>query len=159
MKLVEFVFENDIEHQRELERTGFWGKRGAGCLFQAIDTGRICIAHRSNYVEQPNTWGTWGGAIDDSESPELAAKREAVEESGYVGKMKLIPLYVFKHSSGFVYHNFLALVESEFKPTLDWETQGYKWVQYGNWPSPLHNGLKLLLNDQTSLSILQKYSK
>ena len=159
MKISEFIVENDAEHRKNLERTGFWGKRGAGCLFQAVDTGRICIAHRSNYVEEPNTWGTWGGAIDGTETPKQAVKREAREESGYTGKMKLIPMYVFKHSSGFVYYNFLALVETEFKPKLDWETQGYKWVQYGQWPKPPHKGLVLLLNDRNSVEIMQRYSK
>ena len=73
--------------------------------------------------------------------------------------MKLLPMYVFKHSSGFVYHNFLALVDSEFTPKLDWESQGYAWVEYGDWPTPLHPGLKLLLADTASINLLQKYSK
>lgn len=159
MRYIELLKENDVEHQKELERTGFWGKRGAGCLFQAIDTGRICIAHRSMQVEQPGTWGTWGGAIDNNETPENAAKREVREESGYNGKMKLIPLYVFKHPSGFIYYNFLALVEKEFTPIMDWETQGFKWVTFGKWPKPLHPGLKLLLSDPKSVEILKKYAK
>jgi len=49
------IKENDYEHQQELEKTGFWGKRAAGCLFYAKDTGRYLIAHRSNYVLEPNT--------------------------------------------------------------------------------------------------------
>lgn len=155
----EIIIENDIEHGRELRKTGFWGKRGAGCLFLAMDTGHICIAHRSGDVEQPNTWGTWGGAIDSGESPEVAVQREAREEAGYNGKMKLIPLYVFKHSSGFTYYNYLALVEKEFKPTLDWETQGFRWVKYGQWPKPLHQGLTLLLNDPESIKTIQKFAK
>lgn len=150
---------NDREHQAQLQKTGFWGRRGAGCLFQALDTGRICIAHRSAYVEQPGTWGTWGGAIDSGESPESAARREVSEEAGYTGKMKLLPMYVFKHPSGFIYYNFLALVATEFKPKLDWETQDYVWTKFGDWPSPLHPGLKLLLSDAASVKLLQKYSR
>ena len=64
MKSYEFIIENDSEHRAELNRTGFWGKQGAGCIILAKDTGRICLPHRSQYVEQPGTWGTWGGAID-----------------------------------------------------------------------------------------------
>ena len=158
MKIRE-IYENDSEHRAALQKTGFWGKRGAGCLFQAIDTGRICIAHRSQYVEESGTWGTWGGAIDGSETPENAAKREVREEAGYSGKMKLLPMYIFKHPSGFTYYNFLALVETEFKPVLDWETQGYAWVEYGQWPNPMHPGLKLLLADGASSELMKKYSK
>lgn len=157
MRAVEFLKENDAEHRRELERTGFWGKQGAGCIILAKDTKRICLPHRSSYVEQPDTWGTWGGAIDSGEDPKVSAIRELREEAGYNGKLELIPLYVFKHPSGFTYYNFLALVEEEFAPKLDWETQGYRWVKYGDWPHPLHNGLKLLLGDPESRKTISKY--
>lgn len=150
--------ENDVEHREALKQTGFWGKQGAGCLFLALDTGKLCIAHRSSQVEQPNTWGTWGGAIDSSESPENAVKREAREESGYNGKLKLVPLYVFSHPSGFRYYNYIALIPTEFKPTLDWETQGYKWCTLDDLPSPLHSGLVTLLKDPASVAMIKHYS-
>lgn len=51
------IIENDYEHQKELNKTGFWGKQGAGCIFYAKDTNRYLIAHRSRYVLEPNTWG------------------------------------------------------------------------------------------------------
>lgn len=157
VKSYEFIIENDAEHRAELNRTGFWGKQGAGCIILAKDTGRICLPHRSQYVEQPGTWGTWGGAIDSGEDPRVAAARELREEAGYDGKLKLLPLYVFRHPSGFTYYNFLALVDSEFEPKLDWETQGYRWVEWGDWPTPLHNGLKMLLNDPDSVDTIKKY--
>lgn len=158
MRAFEITKENDAEHRETLSRTGFWGKQGAGCIIVARDTGRICLPHRSSYVEQPGTWGTWGGAIDSSEDPKVAAIRELREEAGYEGKLQLIPLYVFRHPSGFTYYNFLALVEEEFSPTLNWETQGFRWVEYGHWPEPLHNGLKLLLNHQSSVDTIKKYT-
>ena len=70
----------------------------------------------------------------------------------------MVPLYVFKHSSGFTYYNFLAIVESEFEPMLDWETQGFKWVEFGDWPSPMHPGLEKLLADPSSMEALKKAS-
>ena len=142
------LFENDAEHGEALKKTGFWGKRGAGCLFYAKNTKRYLIAHRSDEVEQPGTWGTWGGAIDSGESPEVAVRREAREEAGYKGKVELVPLWVFKHKSGFQYHNFLAVVEDEFEPKLNWESQGYEWVKGGAWPSPLHPGMIELLDHE-----------
>ena len=137
--------ESDAEHAKELAKTGFWGKAAAGVIFLAKDTGRLLLAHRSGDVEQPNTWGTWGGAIDQGETPAEAAKREAAEEAGYAGELKLKPLWTFKHPSGFQYHNFLAVVPSEFTPRLTWETQGYSWVEPGKWPKPLHFGMEKLL--------------
>ena len=144
MNFKKWLFENDSEHSQALKTTGFWGKQGAGCIILAIDTKRILLPLRSNSVQQPNTWGTWGGAIDSNENPQEAAKREIKEESGYNGNVKMIPLSVFQKNT-FKYYNFLAIVENEFEPNLNWETQSYDWFDFGNWPRPLHFGLDWLL--------------
>ena len=147
--------ENDADHANALDQTGFWGRAGAGVLFKARDTGRILFAHRSQHVEQPGTWGTWGGAIDEGENPVAAAMREAQEEAGIsVDRSDVIPLYIFKHESGFRYFNFMVLVDSEFDPRLNWETQDYAWVEPGKWPQPLHFGAQDLLSDGRSAKIL-----
>ncbi len=158
MRAYEFITENDQEHRAQLAQTGFWGKQGAGCILFAKDTGRFCLAHRSQQVEEPGTWGTWGGAIDNNEDPAKACLRELQEESGYMGRAKLVPLYVFSHSSGFRYYNFLAIIEKEFKPVMDWETQGYDWFTLDDLPQPLHKGMVSLLNDKASVRTLQKYA-
>lgn len=152
------IQEADLEHKQELSKTGFWGKSGAGCLFLAKNTGRICIAHRSTDVQEPGTWGTWGGAIDKNESPEQAVAREIKEETGYSGAFELVPLFVFKHDTGFVYYNFLAIVDEEFTPQMNWETQGFDWAKFGDWPSPIHPGLRSLLNDSASNKIIRNYA-
>lgn len=147
--------ENDTDHAEALQQTGFWGQAGAGVLFQARETGRILFAHRSDAVEEPNTWGTWGGAIDRGEDPKVAAAREAHEETGHAADPRnIIPMYIFKHPSGFQYFNFLVLVDAEFQPRLNWESQGAEWFDYREWPKPLHPGTANLLNDQKSLSIM-----
>jgi len=142
---------NDEEHWKALDETGFWGRKGAGCIFISLDTKRILIAHRSRHVESPNTWGTWGGALDGSESFVQGMKREIVEETGYRGKYELEPLFLFKHTSGFRYQNFMAIVPREFTPRLDWENQGFKWVEFGDWPTPMHHGFRDLLDDRESV--------
>lgn len=158
------LIENDREHQQALQDTGFWGRAGAGCIFIAKDTGRILLNHRSRYVEQPGTWGVWGGAIDSRETPIQAVKREAQEESGYIpDDSSIIPIYVFHdEKSGFKYYNFIVLTDDEFTPKIpissQWETQGWKWVEFGNWPSPLHFGVKAILNDSKSVSIIKSYT-
>jgi 8-oxo-dGTP pyrophosphatase MutT (NUDIX family) len=153
---VEPMMENDEEHQETLDRTGFWGKAGAGCLVMAKSTGRILIAHRGRSVEQPGTWGTWGGAIDEGEDPVDACLREIEEEAGYTGGVAaVLPLYVFQKDN-FRYSNFLVVVADEFKPRLDWENQGYQWCEIGQWPSPLHFGLKALLADPKSMATITK---
>jgi 8-oxo-dGTP pyrophosphatase MutT (NUDIX family) len=150
LKVLDDIFkvrdaDKEPAHFKALQKTGFWGEQGAGCLFYARDTGRLLVAHRSLEVREPGTWGTWGGAIDRAEEPSEAVEREIYEEAGYTGEVKLHPIWTFKHASGFQYHNFLAVVPHEFEPKLNWETQGSEWVSPGRWPSPLHPGLSGLV--------------
>jgi 8-oxo-dGTP pyrophosphatase MutT (NUDIX family) len=142
---LEWLVESDAEHAAALRDTGFWGRAGAGAIIVAADTGRILLPHRSASVEQPGKWGVWGGAIDSGEDPSSAARREVAEEAGAPEVLKMVPLHVFSRGD-FKYHNFLAVVQSEFEPRLNWETQGYRWVGYGDWPSPMHFGLKALVD-------------
>jgi len=149
----------DRPHAQAQRQTGFWGEVAAGGLFVAMDTGRILFSHRSDQVLEPETWGTFGGAVDSGENPSVAARREAAEEGANVDIQEVVPLFVFKHSSGFTYYNFLFVVPHEFNPIYTWETQGHEWVEFGNWPSPMHPGTQLLLSDQQSLSIIRKYAE
>lgn len=142
-------------HFDDLRRTGFYGKRGAGCVFLAKDTGRLLLAHRSKDVEEPHTWGCWGGALNpNGETPEDAVRREVSEEAGYHGAFELQPLFVFS-SGSFKYFNFLVIVDHEFVPHTNWETQGFAWCEWGKWPSPLHFGLVSLFNDRASAEKIQ----
>ena len=153
----ELSLSEDVDaHKEALKATGFWGKRAAGVIFLAKSTGRFMLAHRSSKVLEPDTWGTWGGAIDQAETPVRACLREIKEETGYTGRVKLFPLYVFKHGSGFTYYNFLAVVPSEFTPVFNWETQGSDWVPFKKWPHPLHPGAAKLLQDGPSLNLMQR---
>ena len=156
--LLNEITDNETDHRRALNQTGFWGRQGAGCVFLAQDTGRLCLAHRSSAVEQPGTWGTWGGAIDTGEDPQEAVQREVREEAGYRGPMQLIPLMRFEHASGFRYHNFLALVPEEFQPQLNWESSGFAWFEPDQWPSPLHPGVAQLTRDAASRRRIDRYS-
>lgn len=149
------LFENEYNHATALRDTGFWGRQGAGAIILAKSTNRILLPKRSKDVEQPHTWGTWGGAIDDGESPEHAAAREIHEEAGYSGPKRIFPLLVFR-SSSFQYSNFLIVIPEEFTPHLGWETEDFRWVEYGDWPSPLHFGLQGVLKDPNSVNIIER---
>lgn len=95
----------------------FWGDIGAGILPICTTTKRILINHRSEDMNEPNTWGVWGGALDGGYSPEEGALKEFKEECGYDGDIKLIPAYIFQtKTKNFTYYNFLGLVETEFIP-------------------------------------------
>jgi 8-oxo-dGTP pyrophosphatase MutT (NUDIX family) len=148
---------NEFDHFNMSSLTGFWGRSAAGSILVSKSTGRFCLAHRSSEVNEPNTWGLWGGAMNGQELPEVAARRELVEEAGFKGDLTLIPLSLFQHPSGFRYYNFIALVDKEFAPKIDWETQGFRWFSPHNplsWPQPLHPGLGALLANQDVFTFL-----
>lgn len=149
-------YETEKPHFDALRRTGFYGAQAAGCIFLARDTKRFLLAHRSEDVQEPGDWGSWGGAINKNEDPETAARREAEEEAGHgSGVLEMIPLYVFRNKT-FRYSNFLAIVEHEFDPVTNWETQGYRWCNYGDWPQPLHFGLLAIFNDAASVATIRR---
>src|SRR5690348_9904949 len=126
-----FCFEDE-------ELPKYWGNEAAGAIIIAKDTGRILLPKRSEKINyEPGTWGTWGGKIDAGETPKEAVAREIYEETGVDGVEKIYPLYTYTDEE-FNYHNFLVLVPFEFAPKLNWENSTSTWVEYGEWPSPLH---------------------
>jgi len=128
----------------------FWGSEAAGVLCIAEGSGRLLLTHRSFAVEQPGTWGLPGGALERGETPAQAAKSELREETAYSGQIRLVPAYVFR-SGNFRFHNFIGHVPAEFRPRLNWENQGFGWFDLDDLPSPLHFGVKALLQNSRSL--------
>src|SRR5690242_16780330 len=76
----------------------YWGSQGAGVLPIATDTGEWLVALRSDSVQEPNTWSGIGGKIDpgDAHNPEISAKREFFEESGYSGPITMTKAFVWQ---------------------------------------------------------------
>lgn len=146
--------EDETDHWAAKKETGFYGRQGAGCIIMARDTGRFMLGLRSRQVEEPGTYGTFGGAIDGDEDPLEATQREVNQETGYTGSVEMIPLFVFRKGT-FRYSNFLAIVDAEFKPRLNWEHSGFKWCEFGQWPQPLHFGVVGILNDPESVKKMQ----
>ena len=163
MQLTElFLMEDEPDEQEAddfdaLARHGKYGAVGAaGSIFLARDTKRILLSHRSMAVLEPGMWGTWGGAKRYGETAEEAAHREAREEAGFAGPVQMIPLYVAHAGQGWTYSNFLAIIDREFTPVLNWETQGFRWCRYGRWPRPMHPGLAALFADPASVQTIKK---
>jgi len=139
-----------------LANTDYWKKRGAGCIVMARSTNRFLFPLRSSEVSDPNTWGTWGGSVDGSDEPSATVRRELHEEADYHGLLDLYPLLTFRDPDrGSVYQNYLAIVPEEFEPRLNWETAATIWTEFGNWPTPAHPGLEMLLCDAPSLSTIR----
>jgi ADP-ribose pyrophosphatase YjhB (NUDIX family) len=137
----------------------------AGVVFLAKNTGRCLLQLRNSNKRFKNTWGFWGGVIENNESPYECIQRELREEIGFVPELqKLNPIDVFQsRDKNFYYYSFVAVIENEFMPKLNGESAGYAWVNIGDWPQPLHYGSKLTLmrNGGTDKlhAILQIHSK
>jgi 8-oxo-dGTP pyrophosphatase MutT (NUDIX family) len=122
----------------------FFGNAGAGVLIYCTQTKRFLLGLRSRLVNEPGTWGTFGGKIDNDADPKSAARRELEEETGYDGNIDLQLFDVFQ-SGNFKFYNFLGKVEEEFKPRLDWENSDAQWFSLDEFPRNLHFGTKRLL--------------
>jgi 8-oxo-dGTP pyrophosphatase MutT (NUDIX family) len=111
---------------------------------------------RSGEVNEPYTWGVWGGAVDAGEDGMTAARRELAEESGYVSSIDMRLIHTFRHPSGFVYETYLAEIDEEFEPCLCCETEEARWFVPGRWPAPLHFGLAEVIEANAWLSQREK---
>lgn len=150
--------DHDEVHDEVLQKTGYWGKQGAGCLLVSLRTGKVLIPRRSALVLEPGTWGVFGGAIDPDENERQAVAREVDEEAGHkINPKSLEVLYTYADKDkDFKYTTYIGVVDDEFVPILNWESSDAHWFEFGNWPSPLHYGLEKILTDETALSIIER---
>jgi 8-oxo-dGTP pyrophosphatase MutT (NUDIX family) len=132
-----------------------------GCLLLAADTLNFSFQLRAPGSDTPNTWGCWGGSIDGNEEAFAALKRELKEETGYTGETRIYPLMTnYNQDRQFQYYNNLVLIPHQFEvnppPEFAKESAGNTWVQYNEWPTPLHPGLQELLDDRTSMNTVEQ---
>ncbi len=128
----------------------------SGALFYTLDTQRFLFLHRSQ-SRQANVWGLVGGTNESEEIPYQALLREIKEEVGKTPEIiKSIPLETFvSNDERFNFHTYLCVIKEEFIPILNGEHNGYAWVSFGNWPKPLHQGLRNTLQSKSNLTKLQ----
>jgi 8-oxo-dGTP pyrophosphatase MutT (NUDIX family) len=127
----------------------------SGGLFLAKDTKRFLFLLR-NQGKTAGTWGLVGGKVEFAETPGQALIREIQEEVGSVTYNKIIPLELFtSEDQHFFFNTYVLLVDHEFIPTLNDEHVGYAWCDYGQWPKPLHQGVKRSLLNKTNRSKIE----
>tara|TARA_B100000035_G_scaffold163433_1_gene139216 strand:- start:5857 stop:6294 length:438 start_codon:yes stop_codon:yes gene_type:complete len=128
----------------------------SGALFYTLDTQRFLFLHRTQ-SRQSDVWGLVGGTNESEEIPYKALLREIKEEVGDTPEIiKSIPLETFvSNDEKFNFHTYLCVIKDEFIPQLNGEHNGYAWVSFGNWPKPLHQGLRNTLQSKSNLTKLQ----
>ncbi len=118
--------------------------KAAGCLIYSVSTERFCLQLRKNKKANTNSWGTWGGQLEQNEKPMDGMLREIQEElSRDIQISKIIHLNTYRNKD-FSYTNYIMLVRNEFIPTLNSESDGYSWVNIHSIPTGLHHGTKRL---------------
>lgn len=121
----------------------------AGILFVAPD-GDVLLLRRSS--SEPNYAGHWalpGGKMEDGETPEEGARREAEEEMG--GSMSGRGLKLLDRRmtpTGMAFHTFAHPIETKFAPKINDEHSGYAWAPLDQLPRPLHPGVETTLKER-----------
>lgn len=151
---------SDLENLKSLNETGFWGKEGAGAILYSLSKNKFGLGLRSAKVLEPGTLGSFGGAIDGSDSIEETIENELMEEIGYFYPSTLRSLKIFEQD-GFKYHNFIAIIDdSHFDPVLNWENDSIEWLSLEELqsmkPETLHFGINFILEDAGSVELMKK---
>jgi len=112
--------------------------RAAGIMFLTSDN-RTLLLKRGDGGDFPRTYGFPGGHVEQGETLEDAARREALEETGfaYDGPLKLV-------ADNGQFATFAAESVPEFPVTLCDESMGFVWCDAANsadHPMPLHPGV------------------
>ena len=85
------------------------GVSAAGVLFLSKDTGRCLFQLRNSDKRHKNSWGFWGGMMEQGETPYECIRRELSEEIGIIPELtKLNPIDVYQsNDKNFMYYSCL----------------------------------------------------
>ncbi len=132
--------------------------KAAGAIFLSRKTKRVLLNFRSTSVSKGSTFGFWGGKIEEGEDIMQGLSREIREEVGFIPKYeKIYPLDVYCAPDGvFQYYSFVIIVDREFVPRLNSESDGYIWCNMNKFPRQLHVGARLILENPSYITNILK---
>jgi 8-oxo-dGTP diphosphatase len=94
-------------------------------------------------VDEGGTWGVPGGAIQDAESPEEAAHREATEEIWPVPAYRVAGTAQDECGGGWTFYLVMADVDAPFDTLVRHETDATEWFSLREMATlPLHPRLR-----------------
>ncbi len=109
--------------------------RAAGILFLTPE-GETLLLLRGDGGDFPRHWGFPGGHLEEGETDEQAARREALEETGfaYDGPLEFL-------TSNGQFATFIARDVPKFDVKTCDESMGFVWCRPADAPPPLHPGI------------------
>ena len=132
-------------------------KIAAGALFISSSTHRVLLQMRASWKSSHRSeWSLFGGMSKDGETPSDAFIRECTEEMGmFPETSKIYPFDIYEsRDKNFRYYTFICIVEEEFQVTINDESLGYGWFDFGVWPKPMHIGARNSLCSKKSQALL-----
>jgi len=112
---------------------------------------KYLLARRSRWVDEGGNWGIPGGAIRVGESPEMAARREIVEEIGVLPTYRVSAVEVQDCGGGWLFHIIVADVDEEFVAYCVNETDETGWFTTAAMDYlPLHPGFQRWLDEHAA---------
>lgn len=128
----------------------------AGAIFLSKKTKRVLLNFRSQAVSKGSTFGFWGGKIEQGEEILAGLSREIKEEVGFMPRYdKFYPMDVYCSPDGqFTYYSFVIIVDKEFVPKINHESDGYMWCNLGAFPKQLHTGARIILENPSYVGAL-----
>lgn len=119
--------------------------RAAGVLY--VSGNSVLLLKRAGKEHEDGTWAFPGGKIEEGETPEQAARRESLEETGITpGDLEQID---HTDNGEVEFTTFLAAIEKA-APVLNDEHTGFVWADLASPPQPLHPGVALTLKKYTA---------
>jgi hypothetical protein len=123
-------------------------KHAAGILFVAPDGDVLLLRRSAKEANYSGHWALPGGGVEDGETPELGAAREAKEETGVDVDPKSFKLLDRSMTpTGTAFHTFAA-PSKKFVPSLNTEHSGYAWSGLDMLPRPLHPAVEQTLKNR-----------
>src|SRR5262249_31342715 len=120
----------------------------AGIMFRTPD-GCALFLRRGADGDHAGEWCLPGGGIEQGETAEGAARREATEETKAEMFLEVGPLQLLDRRTsdeGVDYSPFVQPITDQFLPTLNSEHSAFAWAPTSHPPEPLHPGVKAVLS-------------
>lgn len=119
--------------------------KAAGIMY--VSGNSVLLLKRAGMEHEDGTWAFPGGKLEDGETPEQAARRESVEETGITpGDLEQIDHI---DNGAVEFTTFLANIE-QTNPVLNDEHTGFVWSDLASLPQPLHPGVAKTLKAYTA---------